>query len=102
MNTTTPQSDQRTAPADQPADGGSPARTLYRPVHDRMLAGVASGMARYFGIDVLLVRIALVVLVFFGGIGLALYLASWLLIPEEGSDQSILAEFTKSMQGWRD
>ena len=98
MNTTAPQSDQRTGPT----DSGPQTRQLYRPVHDRMLAGVASGMARYFGVDVLLVRIALVVLVFVGGIGLALYLASWLLIPEEGADQSILSEFTKSMQGWRD
>jgi phage shock protein PspC (stress-responsive transcriptional regulator) len=96
MNTTAPQSDQRAGQAD---DSGS--RTLYRPVQDRMLAGVASGLARYFGIDALLVRIALVVLVFVGGIGLPLYLACWLLIPEEGTGQSILAEFTKNMQGWR-
>jgi phage shock protein PspC (stress-responsive transcriptional regulator) len=102
MNTTASQSEPRTDPTDQRADSGSGTRPLYRPVHDRMLAGVASGLARYFGVDVLLVRITLVVLVFVGGIGLALYLASWLLIPEEGTDQSILAEFTKSMQGWRD
>jgi phage shock protein PspC (stress-responsive transcriptional regulator) len=102
MNTTAPQSDERTGLNDQGDASGSGSRPLYRPVHDRMLAGVASGLARYFGVDVLLVRIALVVLVFVGGIGLALYLASWLLIPEEGTDQSILAEFTKSAQGWRD
>ena len=102
MNTTAPQSDQRTDPAGEAAGNGERTRPLYRPVQDRMLAGVASGMARYFGIDVLLVRIAIVVLVFVGGIGLALYLAGWVLIPEEGTDQSILAEFTKSMQGWRD
>jgi phage shock protein PspC (stress-responsive transcriptional regulator) len=102
MNTTAPESDQRTDPTEKRTGNGSETRPLYRPVHDRMLAGVASGLARYFGVDVLLVRIALLVLVFVGGIGLAIYLASWLLIPEEGTDQSILAEFTKSMQGWRD
>ncbi len=102
MNTTAPESDQRTSRTDQAADSGSQARSLYRPVHDRMLAGVASGIARYVGVDVLLVRIALVVLVFVGGIGLPLYLASWVLIPEEGTDQSILAEFMSRMQGWRD
>jgi phage shock protein PspC (stress-responsive transcriptional regulator) len=102
MNTTASQSDQRTDQAEQAADSGPRSGSLYRPVQDRMLAGVASGMARYFGIDTLLVRIALVVLVFVGGIGLAIYLAGWVLIPEEGTDQSILAEFTKSMQGWRD
>lgn len=70
-----------------------------------MLAGVASGIARYLGIDVLLVRIVLVVLCFAGGIGVPLYLASWLLVPEEGTDgstgSSIAADFTQSMQGWR-
>ncbi len=67
-----------------------------------MLAGVASGLARYLGVDVMLVRIALVVLCFVGGVGVPLYLASWLLIPEEGADQSIAADFIGSMQGRRD
>ena len=85
-------------------DSGPETRPLYRPVNDRMLAGVASGLARYFGVDVLLVRIALVVLCFVGGIGLPLYLASWLLIPAESQNgdagQSIAADFAQSMQGW--
>jgi phage shock protein PspC (stress-responsive transcriptional regulator) len=76
-------------------------RPLYRPAHDRMLAGVASGAARFLGIDVMLVRIALVVLCFVGGVGLPLYLASWLLIPEEGAEQSIAADFIQSIQGGR-
>jgi phage shock protein C len=65
-----------------------------------MLAGVAAGFARYLGIDVTLVRVALVVLCFAGGIGLPLYLASWLLIPDDGAEQSIAADVTDSMQGW--
>ena len=58
---------------------------LYRPNDDRMVAGVASGIARYLRVDVLLVRIALVTLIFVGGIGLPLYVACWLLIPEQGA-----------------
>src|SRR5262249_13596204 len=70
--------------------GWSPAQqVLRRPVDDRMLAGVASGIARYLGVDVNLVRITFVVLAFLGGAALPLYVAGWLLIPEEGSDQSI-------------
>ncbi len=68
-------------------------QALRRPVHDRMLAGVASGIARYLGVDAAIVRIVLVVLTFAGGAGLPLYLAGWLLIPEEGTDQSIASEF---------
>ena len=73
-------------------------RPLSRPQHDRMLAGVATGVARYLGVDVTLVRIAFAVLVVVGGAGVPLYLAGWLLIPEEGAAQSIAGEFLGSRQ----
>ena len=63
-----------------------------------MLAGVASGIARYLGVDVTLVRIAFAVLTFLGGAAVPVYLAGWLLIPEEGSDQSIAAGIIESLQ----
>jgi phage shock protein PspC (stress-responsive transcriptional regulator) len=71
--------------------------SLRRPVHDRMLVGVASGIADYLGVDETLVRIAIVVATFFGGAGIAVYLAGWLLIPEEGSDQSLASELIQSI-----
>jgi phage shock protein PspC (stress-responsive transcriptional regulator) len=70
---------------------------LRRPLADRMLAGVASGIADYIGADVTVVRIVMVVLVFLGGAGIPLYLAGWLLIPEEGSDQSLASEMLQSL-----
>ena len=73
------------------------ALPLRRPIHDRMLAGVASGIADYIGVDETLVRIAIVVATFFGGAGIAVYLAGWLLIPEEGSDQSLASELLQSI-----
>ena len=78
-----------------PASRGS--LPLRRPVHDRMLAGVAAGLADYLGVDETLVRIAIVVATFFGGAGIAVYLAGWLLIPEEGSDQSLASELLQSI-----
>jgi phage shock protein PspC (stress-responsive transcriptional regulator) len=54
-----------------------------------MLAGVAGGIARYLNADVTLVRIIIAALVVFTGAGLALYAAAWLLIPEDGEDQSV-------------
>jgi phage shock protein PspC (stress-responsive transcriptional regulator) len=53
------------------------------------LGGVAGGTARYFDVDVLYVRVGLVALALLGGGGVALYVAAWALIPEEGSDVSI-------------
>jgi phage shock protein PspC (stress-responsive transcriptional regulator) len=77
------------------------SRPIYRPRRGRMLAGVASGIARYLHVDVLLVRIAMVTLIFVGGIGLPLYAACWLLIPEEGADQSVASEFVSDFDAWR-
>jgi phage shock protein PspC (stress-responsive transcriptional regulator) len=71
---------------------------LRRPFEDRMLAGVAAGLARYFGVDATIVRIAFVVLTVFGGAGIPLYLAGLLLIPDEGSDQSIASSLIESIQ----
>ena len=83
----------------EPRPGFDPERTaLRRPFEDRMLAGVAAGLARYFGVDVTIVRIAFVVLTVVGGAGIPLYLAGLLLIPEEGSDQSIASSLIESLQ----
>ena len=76
----------------------SAAQQLRRPAQDRMLAGVASGFARYLGIDVTIVRLVLAVLAIVGGVGVPIYLAGWLLIPEEGAQQSIAAQFLQSRQ----
>ena len=65
---------------------------LHRGRDERMLAGVAVGLADYFDIDPTLVRVGFVVLSFLGGLAVPLYLAGWLLIPEEGSDSSIAEE----------
>jgi len=73
-------------------------RPLSRPLDERMLGGVAAGLARYLGIDVTLVRIAFAVLAIAGGAGVPIYLAGWLLIPEEGTRQSIAGDFIGSRQ----
>jgi phage shock protein PspC (stress-responsive transcriptional regulator) len=50
-----------------------------------MIAGVAGGLARAFNIDPLIVRIVLLALAFFNGFGFMVYLALWLLVPNEDS-----------------
>lgn len=71
---------------------------LRRPFGDRMLGGVAAGIARYLGVDPAIIRIAFVVLTLVGGGGIALYLAALLLIPDEGSDQSIARSVIESFR----
>jgi phage shock protein PspC (stress-responsive transcriptional regulator) len=72
---------------DQPGQEGT---LLRRSVNGRVLGGVAAGIAKHFDLDVVYVRLALVVLSFIGGAGVAFYLAAWLLVPEEGSNIAIV------------
>ena len=60
-------------------------KRLLRSRNERIVAGVAGGIARMFEIDPLLVRIAFVVLSLLNGFGLVIYLALWLLVPNEDS-----------------
>ena len=84
---------------------------LRRPAKGRMVAGVCVAIGRHFNVDVTIVRVVFAVLTvvgftglpYFGGLplylgGIPLYIACWLLIPEEGSDQSIAASFIKNRQ----
>lgn len=84
--------------ANQEAGPLAGPRQLCRPVQGRMLAGVAAGIARYLDVDVTLVRIVLAVLAVLGGAGVPIYLAGWLLMPDEGAEQSIASQFAQSWQ----
>jgi phage shock protein PspC (stress-responsive transcriptional regulator) len=54
-----------------------------------MVAGVAAGMADCFDLDPTVVRIGFAALCLLGGIGVPLYLAGWLLMPDEEADLSV-------------
>jgi len=73
--------------------GRPPLRRAY---NGRMLAGVAAGLADYLNVDVTLIRIAFVVFTFLGGAGIPVYLACLLLVPEEGTDESIASSLLDS------
>ena len=73
-------------------DDSEDGRLLRRSMDGRILGGVATGLARYFSVDVAHVRIALVALSFLGGAGVPLYLAAWALIPADGSGIAIADE----------
>ncbi len=63
---------------------------LRRITTDRKIAGVAGGIARHLDIDPLVVRVTFVVLTLFGGAGLVMYAAGWLLLPEDGEQRQPL------------
>lgn len=49
---------------------------------DGLVAGVCGGIAEFFGLDATLVRIATLLLIFFGGLSLWVYIILWLIIPK--------------------
>jgi phage shock protein PspC (stress-responsive transcriptional regulator) len=58
-------------------------RRLYRSRTDRSIAGVCSGVAKYFGLETSLVRIAAILCIFAAGATLWIYLILWLVLPYE-------------------
>ncbi|MBF8436413.1 PspC domain-containing protein [Halanaerobiaceae bacterium Z-7014] len=58
-------------------------KKLYRSIDERILGGVCGGIAEYFKVDPVLVRIIFIVLFFGAGSGLLAYLVAWIIVPEE-------------------
>ncbi|ONI90542.1 hypothetical protein ALI22I_12515 [Saccharothrix sp. ALI-22-I] len=62
-------------------------KKLRRSRNDKMVAGVCGGLAKLLGVDAALLRILLVAATLFGfGAGAILYLAAWILMPEETAE----------------
>ena len=60
-------------------------KCLTKSLSDKKIAGVCSGVAKYFGVDPTVVRIAWALLVLLFGVGIFLYLVCWLLMPDDSS-----------------
>ena len=74
----------REANRQQSAAGYRAPRRLYRVTSEKRIAGVCSGLARYFEVDVTLVRLLVVAATLFsGGLGLLAYIAAWIVMPRD-------------------
>ena len=91
-STTSSTTTSQAPPSQAAGHGHSPEMRLHRRRSGRMLGGVAAGLADYFDVDPTIVRIGFVALAFVGGLAVPLYLAGWLLIPDEESDMSVAEE----------
>jgi phage shock protein C len=75
-------------------------KKLERPRSGRYVAGVAAGLGQHFGVDANLVRVIFVLAaVIGGGLGAIVYLACWLLIPEQGEPVSIAEKIISKTGG---
>lgn len=71
---------------------------LSRPLDDRLVVGVAAGLARYLDLDVTVVRIGFVVLALVGGLGVPLYLVGYLLMPADGSATTVASDLLEQLR----
>ncbi len=71
--------DDEASPKSQPLVRG---KKLYRDSEDKIISGLCAGLAKYFDIDPLWVRLAFVVGTLLNGLGLLIYLVMWLLLSE--------------------
>jgi phage shock protein C len=83
--------------SDMSQNNGSKGKRLVRLREGRIAAGVCTGVAAYFGVDVNLVRLAFGVFTVFYALGILIYLIAWAILPEEGQDNSILESFLHRM-----
>lgn len=58
-------------------------RSLKRSLNNRVIAGVCSGIADYFRMDPVIVRLIFVLLIIFGGGGLLVYIILWIVLPDD-------------------
>ena len=73
-------------------------KTLHRNLNNRIFAGVCSGLADYFDIDPILVRLAFVVVAFAGGASILAYIILWIVMPP-GEGSTVQHYMTGSTQG---
>jgi phage shock protein C len=70
----------RTAACEQPE---TPARTLMLDKRNKKIGGVCAGFARYFGMDLVLMRVLWLGIALCTGVGFGVYLAAWIIIPSD-------------------
>ncbi|WBB74528.1 PspC domain-containing protein [Micromonospora sp. WMMD1128] len=79
----------------------APYKQLRRPVSDRMIAGVASGVGRYFALDPTLVRVVFATAtVLTGGLAALAYPIMWFLMPEEPAGAPAWPHPPGTAPGW--
>lgn len=60
-------------------------KKMYRNPEGKVIAGVSSGVATYFGVDVVVIRVLFVIFTIIGGSGLLAYIILWIILPEAKS-----------------
>jgi phage shock protein PspC (stress-responsive transcriptional regulator) len=79
------QANNKSSQAEQPKTAPGTHKRLYRDENHKVLGGVCSGIANYFGMDPVIIRIIFVVLLFAGGVGILPYIIFWIAVPSSAT-----------------
>jgi phage shock protein C len=85
---THPSPEARSADSDE-LPAAATGRVLRRVRDDKVLGGVCGGLGNYFAIEPVIVRLIFIALAFAGGLGVLLYFAAWMIIPEAGPGEEV-------------
>ena len=66
---------------------------IYKSSRDKVLAGVCGGVAEYFNIDPVIVRLIWVIATLAGGAGLLVYIIAAIIMPQDGENNSMEREY---------
>ena len=72
-------------PGSESLEEDKKVKKMYRDSEQKVLGGVASGLAAYFGADITVIRLLFVLSIFLGGSGLIIYIILWIITPEAKS-----------------
>ncbi|MEI9955355.1 MAG: PspC domain-containing protein [Ferruginibacter sp.] len=62
-------------------------KRLYRDENNKVIGGVCAGLANYFNVDIVVVRIIFIILIFSFGFGILPYIIMWVAVPSTSSTQ---------------
>ncbi len=68
---------------------------IHRSRENKMIAGVAGGLAEYFNVDPVLIRLLFVLVFLAGGSGVLIYIILWIIMPKEPYRKNIIVDDTK-------
>ncbi len=74
-------------------------RRLQRNPDDKVIAGVASGVADFFGLDPTIVRVVWTLTILLGGLGVIVYIILWIVVPEGDSDRTVAHDLRDGATG---
>ena len=80
------------------SNSGYSSKKLYRDENDKMIGGVASGVAHYLNIDPAFIRILFAILLIVGGSGVLLYLICWIILPSKPLQPSVVKRLYRSRE----